>query len=114
MTVILAVLGTFVVTSAGHVLLARYYLRLGWQLSADDRALDPGETTGQLPTPDRQPADEPSEWVLPEHVTRSPAGESTSPRHAKPEPAPEQVWPFGDPDKTQEIAAVETPAEVRA
>lgn len=48
MTTILAVLGTFIVTGAGNVLLAHYYLRLGWQLGRDDRVLDPGETTGRL------------------------------------------------------------------
>ena len=46
--ILAAVVGTFVVTTAGHVWLARYYLRLGWQLCADDRALDPGDTTGSL------------------------------------------------------------------
>ena len=49
MTTILAVLGTFVVTSAGSVWMARCYLRLGWQLGRDDQALDPGDTTGRLP-----------------------------------------------------------------
>lgn len=85
MNVILAVLGTFIVTTAGNVWMAHYYIRLGFRLDRDDRALDPGETTGSL-----------------EAVTAAAVGESSG-RHALPE--------FSDAEQTVVMPAVgEVPA----
>lgn len=48
MTVILVALGAFMFGSGSSLLIGRYWFLEGLQLGRDDRALDPGETTGRL------------------------------------------------------------------
>lgn len=96
MTTILAVLGTFIVTSAGNVWMARYYIRQGFQLGRDDRVLDPGETTGQLPhpTPEETTGPIPVVGRLEGHL---PAVEESPGKHRRKRARPA---PAGDPDAT--------------
>ena len=111
MTLIFVALGAFIVGVAVASGVGIYWLRVGFQLGRDDRALDPGEVTGRLPSA-LPPETPPERTVVVPAV--EPVGESSGPRHAKPEPEPDpelRVWPVGDAD-TKVLEPVD--AEVKA
>jgi hypothetical protein len=56
---ILLALGGFLIGVGVTVAVARYFFLLGWEKGRDDRTLDPGETVGQLPTPQPEASDGP-------------------------------------------------------
>jgi hypothetical protein len=101
MTLILVALGAFIVGVGVTVAVARYFFLLGWEKGRDDRALDPGDEVGQLPS--AVPAETASEKTGPiETVVDEPAGRSSG-RHSL-----ERLWPDGAP--TERVPAVEVRA----
>lgn len=97
MTVIFVALGAFLLGAGAVGWSANHFLKVGFELGRDDRALDPGPTVGTLSAPAR------------------PVGEASG-RHHKPQPSDgppvdtdvweqEPVWP-GE-DDTQVIEARE-------
>lgn len=93
MTTILVALGAFLVATGVTAGVARWIFLLGFQLGRDDRVLDPGDTTGQLPS-------SAVTEVLPV------VGESSG-RHARID------WPADEPTDTERFEPVVRP-EVRA